>query len=141
MNELADRGMMRTVRQIYARAAQAPGEHADVLRCVRDAGLDNGDLEFALEAQRLLARTASHVASEWIALGEIEAAVGHYAEAEEALVTGLELDPANATGRKHLEALRADGVEACAPYGGFGSAPGRKLLRQQRRTVGSVADG
>ena len=73
--------------------------------------------------------------AEWVALGEVEAAAGNQTAAEEAFAVGLELDPQDKTGWERLAALRAEGIEACAPRGGFGTAPGRKLLRQ-RRLVG-----
>lgn len=132
VNELADMGLMRAVRRICARVAQQPAKHAHVLRCIRDAGLDTGDVELALTVQRLLVRISPDNSAEWVALGEVEAAAGNEVEAEDAFVFGLDLDPQNKAGRERLATLRTDGVGACAARGGFGTGLGRKALRQQR---------
>lgn len=143
VDELADLGLLRAIWGIFARTARRPppGSDPDVLRCIRDAGLDHGDLELALRAQRLLARSNPNTSAEWIALGEVEATAGNRGEAEDALAFGLDLDPGNKHGRARLDALRAGSFDAVRVHGGFGSSPSRTLVRRRQAGLAEPVAG
>lgn len=140
VDELADMGLMRAVRGILERRARRPDlRQADLLlRRVRDAGLDEGDLDLALQAQRLVVEGKPAEALEWIALGEVEATAGNRAAAEEAFAAGLRLDPTNGNAARFLEALREGWPEEYWVGSGFGTPLGRKRLRRLRRAMGQL---
>ena len=132
---LGDLGLMRPLSGLLARVTRRSELQSDpaLIWCIRDSGLDNGDLPLALEAQSLVVRLRSGEGTEWIVLGEIEATAGNVGRAEAAFLQGLALEPDHAIGRERLEALREGWFKRFEVKSGFGTPPERKLLRNRRR--------
>ena len=137
LHDLADAGLMRAVWGIAERAALRPGPVPDpgLLWCLRDAGLDTGDMALAVRAQRLVVRSRADQANEWVVLGEVEAAAGNLAAAERAFATALGIDRDHRIGRQRLAALREDRTGDFVPVEGYGTPQGRKLARLRRRAA------
>ena len=145
-HELADLGLMRALWGLLARALRAtegtpdgqPRRPPDIglLWTLRDAGLDNGDLALAVQAQRQVTRWSPHSAIELLVLGEIEATAGDHPRAEEALLAAIRRDPGQQDARSRLLALRAGEFEAFKVRAGFGTPRSRRLIRERRRAAG-----
>lgn len=133
VDELADIGAMRAVWGISERAARRRKTPPDLLWCIRDAGLDDGDLELALRAQKLVLRDRPYSAVEWIVLGDMEVTAGNSAEAEKAFLHALDLDRRHRDWDNRLHALRDGSLELVRMESGFGTPPYRKRLRLARR--------
>ena len=123
-HELADLGLVRALWGLLNRAVRAaegdpdgqPRRPPDIglLWTLRDAGLDNGDLDLAVQAQRHVVRWSSRSAAEHLVLGELEATAGRRQEAEASLLAALRFSPnpgpAPQGARDRLLALRRRGV-------------------------------
>ena len=141
LDDLADVGRLRVVWGVLAGTLQRRGERPDrvMLERVRDAGLDLGDLDLALAAQRLDAHWWGEDRNEWLALGDIHAYRGAYAEAQDAFATALRLDPQNGHARRCLEALRDGRRDIFVNRGGFGTPEPRRIARADHlRGAGGV---
>jgi hypothetical protein len=137
---LGDRDLMRAIWGIYARMARRQGIRPDrgVLWHVRDAGIDNGDMQLALCAQKLIAQWWVEDKAEWTILGDLEATAGDYGQAERAYLYVLNLDSGDQNARKRLDALREGSFEDFTITCGFGTSGFRKMLRLRRRTAKAI---
>ncbi len=135
IEELADLGLIRAIWGIYARTVRQSDVFPDlgILWCIRDAGLDNGDVSLALAAQKEVLRWSPYSTIEWIVLGEIEGTYGQMEEANASFLRALRIEPAHKGAIERLKALQIGRFERFAINGGFGSSDTRKLLRSNRR--------
>jgi hypothetical protein len=135
IEELADLGLIGAIWGIYARTVRQSDVFPDlgILWCIRDAGLDNGDVSLALAAQKEVLRWSPYSTIEWIVLGEIEGTYGQMEEAKASFLGALRIEPAHKGAIERLKALQIGRFERFAINGGFGSSNTRKLLRSNRR--------
>jgi hypothetical protein len=135
IEELADLGLMAAIWGIYGRIVRQSDVFPDmgILWCIRDAGLDNGDVSLALAAQKEVLRWSPDSTIEWIVLGEMEATYGQMEEAKASFMRALRIEPAHKGAKERIEALRTGRFERFTINGGFGSSNTRKLLRSARQ--------
>ncbi len=132
IDALADRGMERALRALLARSAlrRRTKPSAEIAWRLRDAGLDLGSETLATEAQRLAIRWRPTDSLEWMTLGDILAAQGRAAEAEQAYTRSSAID-----GRSEAVVRRLGALGTVAPrplLRGIGTSPARYALRRAR---------
>ena len=136
IEELGDLGYLRALHAILAHALRDPSASPDrqLLMRVRDAGLDDNDLELARQAQQALARWWSGDKHEWLALGDILAYRGDYDQSRDAFLTALRLDPGDGHANASMAAFDAGDFTRLHNQGGFGTPAHRRIIRAERRS-------
>lgn len=132
IDELGDRGMIRALGALLARAARAEGPHypLDPVWRIRDACLDVGEWAMAADAQQLIALWRAHDANEWRILAEIRAQMDDAVGVEGALERAMLMCPDDPATIRRMAAWRAGAMPPI--LGGYGTPPGRGRLRRAR---------
>jgi hypothetical protein len=111
------------------------GVDLDVVRRVRDAGLDNADWRLAARAQAAIARARPRDTHELVILGSIEATGGDYGAAEATFLECLRRSPQDEGAATRLLAVRAGRFAGLEVLRGFASPPHRTEARLRRRGI------
>jgi hypothetical protein len=117
----ACRGILRIVERRMAVA-----DERDLLRALRDAGLDNADVPLAIYAQWLAATLLVHSAEEWVRLGDLRVIAGDHdtAEIEYRYAQGFLVNDNEI--QQRLDDLRDGRMDGMENGGGFDTLPGRR---------------
>jgi hypothetical protein len=133
-NELGDLGLADVLRDLTTAAGRRSQPHG-LLRTLRDAALDLGDLETGISAQRVLLEKTALDAAEWRRLGDMLATAGDTMAAETAFNRALKLSPADEDAQSHLAALQGGDFGPFSIDGGFSTPMQRRQLRFARRAA------
>lgn len=137
VDDLGDHAVHGALSAILDRVTSRPAAaiDTDMVKRVRDAGLDNADYVLAARAQQVIARLHPDNRLEGVILGSIEASGGEFGRAEAIFRHWLERAPDDQEVRARLLAVRADRFDRFAiPYG-YGSPADRRDTRLRRRGV------
>ncbi len=132
VDALADAGLLRAVRAVFARVCEQSAARLDLglMWSIRDAGLDHADYDLASRAQQVVIAWRPHESVEWVVLGEIEATAGNTRAAQTAFRRVLAVEPANHAAKERLDALETGEFERFRVTAGYGTNEERKRLRQ-----------
>jgi len=137
VDDLGDQAMHDALAAILDRVASRPAAaiDADMVRRLRDAGLDNADYALAARAQQVIVRLAPDNRLEGVILGSIEASGGEFGRAEAIFRHWLALAPDDLDLRERLLAVKTDRFDRFAIPHGYGSPADRRDTRLRRRGV------
>jgi ADP-heptose:LPS heptosyltransferase len=138
VGELGDHGYLRSLDAVLDHALRDPAARPDrsLLMHVRDAGLDDDDLELAKRAQQALAQWWADDKHEWQALGDILAYDGRHDESCAAFRQALRIDPGDDHANASIAALESGDFSRLRNRGGFGTPDHRRAKRAARRHSG-----
>jgi hypothetical protein len=133
-DDLADLGFIGAVRGMLTAALRRTDRIA-LIRHLRDAAIDLGDLTLGISAQQSLLALVRFDAIEWRCIGALFATAGDSEGADAAFQYALKLAPGDAPTRAYLTALQAGDFGAFAVTGGFATPPFRQQIRFARRAA------
>jgi hypothetical protein len=141
VDDLGDHGLRRALAGLLAAAVWRSNirRDYDVVWRIRDAFIDNGDLELGASAQRVVALWAVNNRIEWTILGEIHATGGDLDRAEAAFAQALEITPREPGVIERITAMRAGLFAPFAIRGGFGTPKARQRVRFARQAQVTAA--
>ncbi|WP_419827784.1 hypothetical protein [Sphingomonas sp.] len=136
IDDLGDANRSAVLHLILDRVlSRFAGVELDVVRRVRDAGLDNGDWRLAARAQAAITRLRPRDHHELVILGSIEATAGDFEAAEMTFVECLRRSPQDEDAAVRLLAARRHRFEGLEVLGGYGAPPVRTEARLRRRSI------
>ncbi|WP_139198118.1 hypothetical protein [Sphingomonas gellani] len=137
VDDLGDQAAHGPLLAILDRTASRPAAaiDTDLVRRVRDVGLDNGDYALAAHAQQVIVRLAPDNRLEGVILGSIEASGGEFGRAEAIFRHWLARTPDDLDLRERLLDVTRDRFDRFAIPHGYGSPADRRDTRLNRRGV------
>jgi hypothetical protein len=133
IDDLADRGRVDALRGVYEIERQGSSCSDSVLRQIRDAALDLGDLALATNAQSRLVELSLYSVHERVVLAEIYGTSGAPEPALDALQTAQKLDALDQQTLSRIDALRSNKFERYHVNWGYHSTARQISLRSKNR--------
>jgi hypothetical protein len=132
IDDFADIGMLQPLWYHYTRLVrQRALKETDrsLLWRIRDAGIDNDDLQLALAAQSLIAKQWEEDNVEWIILGDLAITAGDTKQAEGIFHNILSREPHNKAALERLKAIKTGETERFTILRGYGTSQARLKIR------------